>query len=80
MGLAPLVIKDIFSIVTRLRREGNTVLLVEQNAKAALASRTAGMFSKTGRIIMEGTAEDLLSNREVQRAYLGRDLDAEGTM
>jgi branched-chain amino acid transport system ATP-binding protein len=80
MGLAPLVIKDIFSIVTRLRAEGNTVLLVEQNAKAALDIADRGYVLETGRIIMAGTAEDLLSNREVQRAYLGRDLDAEGTM
>jgi branched-chain amino acid transport system ATP-binding protein len=80
MGLAPLVMKDIFSIITRLRKEGNTVLLVEQNAKAALGIADRGYVIETGRIIMEGTAEDLLSNREVQRAYLGRDLDAEGTM
>jgi branched-chain amino acid transport system ATP-binding protein len=80
MGLAPLIIKDIFAIVTRLRREGNTVLLVEQNAKAALGIADRGYVLETGRIIMEGTAEDLLSNREVQRAYLGRDLDAEGRM
>jgi branched-chain amino acid transport system ATP-binding protein len=80
MGLAPLVIKDIFSIVERLRGEGSTVLLVEQNAKAALGIADRGYVLETGRIIMQGTAEDLLSNREVQRAYLGRDLDAEGTM
>ena len=80
MGLAPLVIKDIFSIVKRLREEGSTVLLVEQNAKAALGIADRGYVLETGRIIMEGTAEDLLSNREVQRAYLGRDLDSEGTM
>ncbi len=80
MGLAPLVIKDIFSIITRLREEGNTVLLVEQNAKAALAIADRGYVLETGRIIMEGTAEDLLSNRDVQRAYLGRDLDAEEKM
>ncbi len=80
MGLAPLIMKDIFSVVTRLRKEGNTVLLVEQNAKAALAIADRGYVIETGRIVMEGTAEDLLSNREVQRAYLGRDLDAEGTM
>jgi branched-chain amino acid transport system ATP-binding protein len=80
MGLAPLVMKDIFSVITRLREEGNTVLLVEQNAKAALGIADRGYVLETGRIIMEGTAEDLLSNRDVQRAYLGRDLDAEGTM
>jgi branched-chain amino acid transport system ATP-binding protein len=77
MGLAPLIVKDIFSIVKRLREEGNTVLLVEQNAKAALAIADRGYVLETGRIIMQGTAEDMLSNREVQRAYLGRDLDSE---
>ncbi len=80
MGLAPLVIKDIFSVVTKLREAGSTVLLVEQNAKAALGIADRGYVLETGRIIMEGAAEDLLSNREVQRAYLGRDLDAEGKM
>jgi len=77
MGLAPLVVRDIFGIVTRLRGEGNTVLLVEQNARAALAVADRGYVLETGRIILEGKAEDLLANREVQRAYLGRDLDAE---
>jgi branched-chain amino acid transport system ATP-binding protein len=80
MARPKLIMKDIFSIVTRLREEGNTVLLVEQNAKAALGIADRGYVLETGRIIMEGTAEDLLSNREVQRAYLGRDLDAEGKM
>ncbi|MBI5575892.1 MAG: ABC transporter ATP-binding protein [Deltaproteobacteria bacterium] len=80
MGLAPMVMKDIFSVVTKLRDAGNTVLLVEQNAKAALAIADRGYVLETGRIIMEGTAGNLLSNRDVQRAYLGRDLDAEGRM
>ncbi|MDA8122907.1 MAG: ABC transporter ATP-binding protein [Deltaproteobacteria bacterium] len=80
MGLSPLIMKDIFSIITRLREEGNTVLLVEQNAKAALGIADRGYVLETGRIIMQGAAEDLLSNRDVQRAYLGRDLDAEVTM
>jgi len=77
MGLAPLIVKDIFSIVSRLRQDGNTVLLVEQNAKAALGIADRGYVIETGRIILQGDAEDLLSNRDVQRAYLGRDLDAE---
>jgi len=80
MGLAPMIMKDIFSIVTSLRKGGDTVLLVEQNAKAALGIADRGYVLETGRIIMEGTAETLLSNRDVQRAYLGRDLDAEGKM
>jgi branched-chain amino acid transport system ATP-binding protein len=77
MGLAPLIVKDIFAITLKLRAEGNTVLLVEQNAKAALGIADRGYVMETGRIILEGTAEDLLSNRDVQRAYLGRDLDSE---
>jgi len=77
MGLAPLIVKDIFSIIRRLRDEGSTVLLVEQNAKAALAIADRGYVLETGRIILEENAEDLLANRDVQRAYLGRDLDTE---
>jgi len=80
MGLAPLIVKDIFSIIRRLRDEGNTVLLVEQNAKAALGIADRGYVLETGRIILEENAEDLLSNMDVQRAYLGRDLDTETKM
>ena len=80
MGLAPLIVKEIFSIIARLREAGNTVLLVEQNAKAALHIADRGYVLETGRIILQGTAEDLLSNRDVQRAYLGRDLDTETTL
>ena len=77
MGLAPLIVKDIFRIIQRLRAEGNTVLLVEQNAKAALGIADRGYVIETGRIILEENAEDLLANQDVQRAYLGRDLDTE---
>ena len=77
MGLAPMIVKDIFSIIRKLRDEGNTVLLVEQNAKAALSIADRGYVLETGRIVLEENAEDLLSNRDVQRAYLGRDLDSE---
>lgn len=80
MGLAPLIVKDIFSIIRRLRDEGSTVLLVEQNARAALGIADRGYVLETGRIILEENAEDLLSNRDVQRAYLGRDLDSETTI
>ncbi len=77
MGLAPLIVRDIFAIIRKLRDDGNTVLLVEQNAKVALGVADRGYVIETGKIILQGPAEDLLSNREVQRAYLGRDLDAE---
>jgi branched-chain amino acid transport system ATP-binding protein len=73
MGLAPLMVKEIFNIIVRIREEGNTVLLVEQNAKSALKIATRGYVLETGRIILEGEAEDLLANRDVQRAYLGRE-------
>ncbi len=76
-GLAPLIVKDIFKIILRLREAGNTVLLVEQNAKAALAIADRGYVLETGKIILQGPAEDLLNNADVQRAYLGRDVDSD---
>jgi branched-chain amino acid transport system ATP-binding protein len=75
MGLAPLMVKEIFNIIVRIRGEGNTVLLVEQNARSALKIANRGYVLETGRIILEGEAGDLLANRDVQRAYLGRDVD-----
>jgi branched-chain amino acid transport system ATP-binding protein len=75
MGLAPLIVKDIFQVVRGLRDAGNTVLLVEQNAKAALGIADRGYVLETGRIILQGPAEDLLANRDVQRAYLGREVE-----
>ncbi|MCA1764699.1 MAG: ABC transporter ATP-binding protein [Desulfobulbaceae bacterium] len=73
-GLAPLVVKAIFRVIKKLREEGNTVLLIEQNAKAALAIADRGYVLETGKIILQGPAEDLLANNDVQRAYLGRDV------
>jgi len=74
MGLAPLMVREIFNIIVRIREEGNTVLLVEQNARSALRIANRGYVLETGRIVLEGEAGDLLANRDVQRAYLGRDL------
>ncbi|WP_243359955.1 ABC transporter ATP-binding protein [Fundidesulfovibrio terrae] len=74
MGLAPTVCRDIFSRVTELRdQRGLTVLLVEQNAKSALAVADRGYVLETGRVILQGQSSELLANRDVQRAYLGRD-------
>lgn len=74
MGLAPLVVQEIFAVIERLRSdEGVTVLLVEQNAKAALKMADRGYVLETGKIILEGNASDLLENPEVQRAYLGKE-------
>jgi branched-chain amino acid transport system ATP-binding protein len=75
MGLAPLMVKGIFNIIIKLRDEGDTVLLVEQNARSALKIANRGYVLETGRIILSGEAEDLLANRDVQRAYLGRDVE-----
>ena len=72
-GLAPLIVKEIFEIIERLRDEGNTVLLVEQNAKAALSIADRGYVLETGKVIVQGPAEDLLANSAVQQAYLGRE-------
>lgn len=76
MGLAPLIIKEIFKYIVELRdKYGLTVLLIEQNARSALKIANTGYVIETGRIILQGSAEDLLLNKDVQRAYLGRDVD-----
>ena len=72
-GLAPLIVRDIFQIIVRLRDEGSTVLLVEQNARAALSIAARGYVLETGKVIVQGPAEDLMANKDVQRAYLGRE-------
>jgi branched-chain amino acid transport system ATP-binding protein len=74
MGLAPLVVQEIFRVLERLRQEnGTTILLVEQNAKAALKLADRGYVLETGKVILEGPADELLENAEVKRAYLGKD-------
>ncbi len=76
MGLAPLVIRDIFRHILGLRDSlGLTVLLVEQNARAALRIADRGYVLETGRVMVQGPAQELLANKDVQRAYLGRDQD-----
>jgi branched-chain amino acid transport system ATP-binding protein len=78
MGLAPMIIREIFRYIVDLRNTyGLTVLLVEQNARSALKIAHTGYVLETGRIILQGPAEDLLVNKDVQRAYLGRDVDYE---
>jgi branched-chain amino acid transport system ATP-binding protein len=74
MGLAPLIVQEIFRVIERLRNEeGTTILLVEQNARAALKVADRGYVLETGKVILEGIASELLENKDVQRAYLGRD-------
>jgi branched-chain amino acid transport system ATP-binding protein len=73
LGLAPLVAEEIFRITRTLRDNGTTILLVEQNALAALEVCDRGYVLEAGRIVLEGNPEDLLEDDEVQRAFLGRD-------
>ncbi len=71
MGLAPLLVKEIFEIIKRLNKDGMTILLVEQNAKMALSVADRAYVLETGRIVLEGTGEELLVNEDVKKAYLG---------
>ena len=73
LGLAPLVAKQIMATISELRAQGTTVLVVEQNARAALAIADRGYVMETGKVVLEGTAEELLRNKDVRRAYLGKD-------
>jgi len=71
LGLAPLVVKMIFEIIKTINKEGTTVLLIEQNAKAALEVADYGYVLETGRIILEGKGKELLADDRVRKAYLG---------
>jgi len=73
LGLAPLVVENILATISKLRQEGMTILLVEQNARAALKVADRAYVLETGRIMLSGRAQDLLRDRQVTRAYLGRD-------
>ncbi len=72
MGLAPLVIREIFQIIRGLREGGTTILLIEQNARAALAIADRGYVLETGKVVLQGEGRMLLEHQEVQRAYLGK--------
>ncbi|MEG0741241.1 MAG: ABC transporter ATP-binding protein [Clostridia bacterium] len=75
LGLAPLVVKDIFHIIRRLSEAGITILLIEQNANAALHAAHYGYVMETGRITLSGTGAELLQSKSVQEAYLGKKRD-----
>jgi len=72
MGLAPRIVSQVYAILAELKAAGTTILLVEQNARAALKVADRGYVLETGRIILDGSAADLRDDPEVQRAYLGR--------
>jgi branched-chain amino acid transport system ATP-binding protein len=71
LGLAPLIVQQVFRIITRIRERGTTVLLVEQNARTALSVADRGYVLETGRLIIEGKPDALWNNDEVRAAYLG---------
>lgn len=71
LGLAPVLVQEIFSLIRRVHERGKTLLLIEQNARAALTLAHYAYVLETGRIVMEGTGADLLKNDEVRRIYLG---------
>lgn len=72
-GLAPLIVQDIFKVIVKLREAGKTVLLVEQNARAALQVADRGYVIETGKVVLQGRSRELLEDVEVKRAYLGKD-------
>ena len=71
MGLAPQIVRDIFAVIKKLNQTGTTILLVEQNAKAALKIANHACVLETGEIVLEGPAGELLGNPKVKEAYLG---------
>ena len=71
LGLAPIVVRDMFDIISTVAKQGVSILIVEQNLKQALSVADRGYVLETGQIVMEGKASDLLENKEVQAAYLG---------
>ncbi|TKJ47263.1 branched-chain amino acid ABC transporter ATP-binding protein [Candidatus Aerophobetes bacterium Ae_b3a] len=73
MGLAPLITTQIFQIISELHKQGTTILLVEQNAEAALRISSRAYVIETGRVVLQGMSQELLHNQEVRRAYLGRE-------
>ncbi len=71
LGLAPLLIREVFRVITKIHQEGTTILLIEQNAMAALHVADYGYVLETGEIVLEGTGKDLLCDERVKKAYLG---------
>lgn len=72
LGLAPMIVRDIFETICQLREQGTTILLVEQNARVALRVADRAYVMETGRIVLQGESDALLTNQEVVRAYLGK--------
>ncbi len=74
-GLAPKAVTEVFGKIAALRQRGTTILLVEQNVSAALQIADRGYVLEVGQVVLEGTSQELLANRDVRRAYLGKDYE-----
>ena len=72
MGLAPRLVKQVFEVIHQLKDTGTTILLIEQNARAALKVADRGYVMETGSISLDGSAAELMDHNEVKRAYLGK--------
>lgn len=72
LGLAPIIVRDIFDIIKEINKNGVTILLIEQNANMALKTADKGYVLETGRITIEGAGKELLDNEQVKKAYLGK--------
>ena len=71
MGLAPIIVEDIFDLILKIRDTGKTILLIEQNASMALSIADRAYVLETGKITMEGKGSDLLNDENVKKVYLG---------
>jgi branched-chain amino acid transport system ATP-binding protein len=71
LGLAPILVSEVFEVIQKINQEGTTILLVEQNALGALKVAHYGYVLETGQIVLEGKASELLDNEMVRKAYLG---------
>ena len=71
MGLSPILVEEIFSIIREIHQNGTTVLLVEQNAQMALSIADRAYVLETGKVVLQGDAHEMLDNQDVRRAYLG---------
>ena len=71
MGLAPVIVQDIFKLIKQINKEGTTIFLVEQNANMALSISNRAYILETGEVVMSGDAKELLQSEDVRKAYLG---------
>jgi branched-chain amino acid transport system ATP-binding protein len=71
LGLAPILVREIFDVIRKIQKEGTTVLIVEQNVKQTLAIADRAYVLETGKVVMQGTGKDLLNDPHVKAAYLG---------